>query len=219
MSEEYINIGTLNIEMFADVDSYKMWKSDLGIWAFGIMYILIVVHSLGRGSYEDILYYVLFSIGFVYSMLMKRDELQVILNGTVAEKKVQNLQWYLMLANVIVVGIITAVGIFGLGLPFTRIEHNFVVATSEQLIYAVFIPNLCVKLFPYGFTIGEETSVLSYLMGTVISDGLFVLAHIYRYAGWGLAYVGAIGFLLHFTGYFNPSISIIFHFLLNTIAM
>jgi len=208
------------IEIILDIESYRLWKTDLTLWLFGIMNVVIIVHSLGRGAYDDMLYYVLFGIGFSYAMTAKREELSNAVEGD--SKRIRRIQMILVPVFSFFVSAIALISVLVLKNPFTYVEHTFTVASTEQLIYAILIPNLFVRLFPYGFTIHkgapDETSIPAYLFGIIVSNGLFILAHIYRYTGWGLAYVGGIGFFLHFIGYYNPSISIVLHFGLNTFA-
>ena len=213
-------VTTAGIEIILDLESYRLWKTDLTLWLFGIANVLIMVHSLGRGSYDDMLYYVLFGVGFGYAMMAKREELTNVIEGD--SKRIRRIQMILIPVFGFITSVIAVVAMLVLKYPFTLVEHNFTVATTEQLLYAILIPNLFVRMFPYGFKLHrgspDETSIPAYLFGIVISAGLFVLAHIYRYSGWGLAYIGGIGLFLHFIGYMNPSISIILHFGLNTFA-
>jgi len=98
-------------------------------------------------------------------------------------------------------------------------KHHFIVANWEQNLFAIIIPFLMLKIFPYRI-IFQIRSITTRPIVFFINAILFVSAHRYVYGNDIGAQISIfiLGLFLHTLGFYFPSASITVHYLYNIIS-
>ncbi|MBY8993497.1 MAG: hypothetical protein KGD59_03035 [Candidatus Heimdallarchaeota archaeon] len=100
-----------------------------------------------------------------------------------------------------------------------QLKHEFIVANWEQCFFAIIIPFLMLKIFPYRMFY-KKRSLTTRPVVFFITAILFASAHkfVYRYDFGAQISIFFFGIIVHTVGFYFPSASITIHYLYNTIC-
>ncbi len=206
---------------------FDLYFEDITIWLYGIIAIflaaMVVINNLVSTTSDlifHLFYLCLILAGVLFWKVFRKPNPDLKLPVKTNQRFKKAIPYILLTLNLVILLIFGSVYL-GMGkLTFEEIRRQFLIASWEQMLFALIIPILLLKLFQYKLQIGK-ISISPVFLAILVSSVMFSLSHWlkYGYNPWITIAMIFVGYILHFLGFYIPSLSITLHWLFNTIQV
>jgi len=212
-------------KIIEDLTIFQPLLHDITLYLYGIIAIFTILMKLiGRSLnnlHEELMYTMFIAIIMIGIIIhfgvLKFKEFKLTKNMKRLKLKFA-VPYIVLLLNVLLL-LIPSLVFYKLDLiEIEQLKLEFIVANWEQCFFAIIIPFLMLKIFPYRI-IYKKRRLSTGAIVFIITSILFALAHkfVYKDEYGKLIYIFFMGIFMHWLGFYFPSASITIHYLINII--
>jgi hypothetical protein len=206
---------------------FDLYIEDIAIWLYGIIAIflaaMVVINNLVSTTSDlvfHLFYLCLIMGGLLFWKIFRKPNPEIEIPIKINQRFKKAIPYIILVLNILILLIFSSIYLGTGKLSFEEVRRHFLIASWEQMLFAVIIPILLLKLFQYKLQI-EKISISPIFIVILISSIMFSLSHWLKYGHNPWITIGMIfvGYVLHFLGFYIPSFSITLHWLFNTLQV
>lgn len=225
--EHTSGVSTKKIKLLKAELIFDLYFEDITIWLYSLLGIflaaMVVINNLVSTTSDlvfHLMYLCLIMGGILFWKLFRKSNPELKIPFKINKKFKRAIPYIILALNLIVLIVFSSVYLGTGKMTFEEIRKHFLIASWEQMLFAVIIPILLLKLFQYKIQIRKITISPIFLV-ILISSVMFSLAHWMKYGHnpWITIALIFVGYVLHFLGFYFPSLSITLHWLFNTLQV